>query len=80
MMSDPNFSLTFGPDKVEVARSGDIAYDTGSYTVTMTGPDGKPMTQKGYYVDVWKKNEKGEWKVAVDAPVSDPPEEPAAGE
>jgi uncharacterized protein (TIGR02246 family) len=78
MMSDPNFSLSFGPDTVEVARSGDIAYDVGTYTLTMSGPDGTPVTQTGRYVDVWKKNAVGEWKVAVDAPVSDPAEEPAA--
>jgi uncharacterized protein (TIGR02246 family) len=75
MMSDPNFSLSFAPDKVEVARSGDLAYDTGSYTLTMSDPGGNPVTIKGHYVDVWKKNAAGEWKVAVDAPVSDPPEE-----
>ena len=75
MMSDPNFSLSFAPDEVVVARSGDLAYDVGSYTLTMSDPEGNPVTQKGYYVDVWKKNAAGEWKVAVDAPVSDPPEE-----
>jgi uncharacterized protein (TIGR02246 family) len=75
MMSDPHFSLSFAPDKVEVARSGDLAYDIGSYTLTMSDPEGNPVTQKGQYVDVWKKDAKGEWKVAVDAPVSDPPAE-----
>ena len=75
MMSDPNFSLSFAPDEVVVARSGDLAYDIGSYALTMSDPEGNPATQKGYYVDVWKKNATGEWKVAVDAPVSDPPEE-----
>jgi ketosteroid isomerase-like protein len=77
MMSDPNFSLSFGPDEVVVARSGDLAYDIGSYSLTMSGPDGTAVTQKGHYVDVWTKNAVGEWKVAVDAPVSDPPEEGA---
>jgi uncharacterized protein (TIGR02246 family) len=75
MMSDPNFSLSFAPDTVVVARSGDLAYDIGSYTLTMSDPEGNPVTQKGQYVDVWRKNAAGEWKVAVDAPVSDPPEE-----
>ena len=74
MMSDPHFNLVFEPDEVVVARSGDVAYDVGSYSLTMSGPDGNPVTQKGQYVDVWRKNAVGEWKVAVDAPVSDPPE------
>ena len=61
-----------------VARSGDLAYDNGSYALTMSDPEGNPVTQKGHYVDVWRKNAAGGWKVAVDAPVSDPPEEPTA--
>jgi ketosteroid isomerase-like protein len=74
-MQDPNFALSFAADEVVVERSGDLAYETGAYTLTMSAPDGEPATQKGHYVDVWKKNDQGEWKVAVDAPVSDPPEE-----
>jgi uncharacterized protein (TIGR02246 family) len=75
MMGDPNFALSFAADNIVVARSGDLAYETGTYTLTMSGPEGDPVTQRGHYVDVWKKNAQGEWKVAVDAPVSDPPEE-----
>jgi uncharacterized protein (TIGR02246 family) len=75
MMQDPHFDLSFAADKVEAARSGDLAYETGSYSLTMSDPEGNPATQKGHYVDVWKKNAAGEWKVAVDAPVSDPPQE-----
>jgi len=78
MMQDPNFALSFAGDNVVVARSGDIAYETGNYTMTMTGPDESPATEKGSYVAVWRKEADGQWKCVVDAPVSDPPEEPAA--
>ena len=78
MMQDPNFALSFATDNVVVARSGDIAYETGNYTMTMTGPDESPATEKGSYVAVWRKETDGQWKVVVDVPVSDPPEEPAA--
>jgi len=78
MMQDPSFALSFAADHVMVARSGDLAYETGSYTLTMSGPDGTPATQTGHYVDVWGKQADGTWKVVVDAPVSDPPA--AAGE
>jgi metallo-beta-lactamase class B len=37
MMQDPAFALSFEADRVEVARSGDLAYETGSYSMTMTG-------------------------------------------
>jgi uncharacterized protein (TIGR02246 family) len=78
MMQDPAFALSFEADRVEVARSGDLAYETGSYSMTMTGPDKKPATEKGHYVVVWRKGADGAWKVVVDAPVSDPPDAPEA--
>ena len=74
MMQDPAFSLSFAAENVVVARSGDLAYETGSYSMTMTGPDKKPATEKGQYVVVWRKDASGQWKVVVDAPVSDPPD------
>lgn len=74
MMQDPAFALSFQPDSVVVARSGDLAYETGPYSMTMTGPDKKPATEKGHYVVVWRKQAGGDWKVAVDAPISDPPD------
>jgi uncharacterized protein (TIGR02246 family) len=75
MMQDPHFSLSFAADNVVVARSGDLAYETGSYTLTLSDPEGNPSTQRGHYVDVWRKSADGTWRVAVDVPVSDPPEE-----
>lgn len=77
MMGDPNFSLTFEPDKVVVARSGDLAYETGSYALTLSDPKKKALTEKGHYVVVWEKQADGAWKVVRDVPVSDPPEEAA---
>jgi uncharacterized protein (TIGR02246 family) len=77
MMQDPNFALSFEADRVVVARSGDLAYETGSYVMTMSGPDGEPATEQGHYVVIWRKQADGGWKVAVDAPLSDPPAQPA---
>jgi len=77
MMKDANFALSFEADNVVVARSGDLAFETGTYSMTMSGPDNKPATEQGHYVVVWRKQTDGAWKVAVDAPVSDPPGDPA---
>jgi uncharacterized protein (TIGR02246 family) len=78
MMQDPAFALSFEAEHVEVARSGDLAYETGSYSMTMTGPDKKPATEKGHYVVVWRKDPGGQWKAVIDAPMSDPPDAAAA--
>jgi uncharacterized protein (TIGR02246 family) len=74
MMKDANFALSFESTAVQVARSGDIAYELGTYSLTMTDPKAKkPATEKGSYVVVWRKQADGRWKATVDAPVSDPP-------
>ena len=65
MLSDPNFSISWQPTKVEVARSGDMGYSHGTYQTTMNDAKGKPVTSKGKYVVVWKKQADGSWK-AVD--------------
>jgi uncharacterized protein (TIGR02246 family) len=73
MMQDPNFALAFNADRVVVARAGDMAYETGTYSLTMSGENGEPATESGHYVVVWQKDASGAWKVVIDAPVSDPP-------
>jgi uncharacterized protein (TIGR02246 family) len=72
MMADKNFALKFGPTKIEVAKSGDLAYDLGIYELTVSSK-GKPVTSKGTYVVVWGKQADGSWKALVDAPTTTAP-------
>ena len=79
MFKAPGFAGGWKATKVEVARSGDLAYVTGSYEMTETDAGGKPMTDKGKYVEVWKKQSDGGWKCIVDMFSSDlPPAAPPA--
>ncbi len=78
MMQDPNFHLTFKADEVIVSRSGDLAYETGTYALTMSASDGRPSREQGHYVVVWRKQTDGRWKVVIDAPLSDAPAAPAS--
>jgi hypothetical protein len=41
--------------KVDVARSGDLAYEIGAWDMAMSDKDGKPVNSKGKYAVVWKK-------------------------
>jgi len=50
--------------KVEV--SGNLSYVTGTYEMTETDDSGKPMTDKGTYLKVWKKQADGSWKCVAD--------------
>jgi uncharacterized protein (TIGR02246 family) len=67
----PGINLRWETSKVEVARSGDLAYDTGAYTLTKNDASGKPVTSKGKYIVVWKKQADGKWKVIQDIDNSD---------
>jgi uncharacterized protein (TIGR02246 family) len=73
LFATPGFSLSFKTTKVEVSRSGDLAYSYGTNTVTMNDPKGKPLTDKGKDVAVYRKEPDGKWKVVADIGNSDLP-------
>jgi uncharacterized protein (TIGR02246 family) len=78
MLSAPGMNLSWTTGSVDVARSGDMAYSTGAYTMSLTGPDGKPMSDRGKYATIWKKQADGNWKAVVDVFNSDLPLTPPA--
>ncbi|MBA3577729.1 MAG: SgcJ/EcaC family oxidoreductase [Sphingomonas sp.] len=72
--SDPAFKLTFSPNRIQVAQSGDLAYSRGRYTMTATDPATKqPNTTGGHYLTVWQKQSDGSWKVVEDMVTPGPP-------
>ena len=67
LTSDPNFALTFGSDRILVAKSGDLASSRGHFSLTMTDKaTKKPMTMTGNYLTVFKKQDDGSWKAVED--------------
>ena len=79
VLATPGFSVTWAPSKVEVARSGEIAYAIGAYHMKMDGPDGSPVTDNGKYVEIWKKQADETWKCALDMFSSDLPSPAGSG-
>ena len=66
--------MTFETADVQVAASGDMAVERGTYRFTQDSPRG--VTEDvGKYVTVWKKVD-GTWQVAMDAANSDRPCQP----
>jgi ketosteroid isomerase-like protein len=52
---------------VEVSKGGDMAYARGAYTATRTDAASKrPVTAKGKYVVVYRKESDGHWKAIQD--------------
>lgn len=72
----PGLSLSWEPTKVEVAKSGDLAYLYGTYSLSMTDDKGKPITDFGKNVEIWKKQPDGSWRCIVDTWNSDLPANP----
>lgn len=62
MMSEEDLQLT--PDNTVVAESGDIAYQTGSYTYHGTTAEGMEIDDSGKYM-LASRNEAGEWKLTA---------------
>ena len=60
LLEAPGFAGAWTATKVDV--SGNLSYVTGTYEITETDDTGKPMTDKGKYVEVWKKQPDGSWK------------------
>jgi ketosteroid isomerase-like protein len=54
------------PTRIEVTKSGEMAYISGTYTWVGKGADGKEMKDKGKYLEVWKKQADGSWKCSAD--------------
>ena len=74
MLDDPGFKLTFGATKVDVAKSGELGYSQGPYTMTTTDPaTKKPADDKGKYLTVYKKQADGNWKAVEDTFMTDMP-------
>jgi ketosteroid isomerase-like protein len=66
-------AISWQTDKVEVARSGDLAYVTGTYQTTAKDPKAQPVNDTGKFVEVWKKQADGKWKTVADIFNSDVP-------
>jgi ketosteroid isomerase-like protein len=56
----------------ELRVSGDLAFDRGHYTVTLTPKaGGAPIVQQGRFLEVWKR-ERGTWRVQHIVDMHDP--------
>ena len=72
-MHDPNFGIAVKAEHTEVAKSGDLAWQYGSWNASATDPkSGKPVKASGHWVGAWRKDDQGRWKLAAigNAPAS----------
>ena len=78
MLAMPGMAMKWEVTKVEAARSGDFGYSVGTYVMTMNDAKGKPITDRGKYATMWRKQANGNWKAVVDISNTDLPATPPA--
>lgn len=76
MFSLPGFRLNWDPEKVVVAKSGEIGYCCGHYQLSFKGADGDRIYDLGKFAEIWKKQPNGKWKCVLDTFNSDLPADP----
>jgi len=59
----PPFS-NFQEQSLEIEGQGDLAYDGGTYSMTVTPPGAVPFEDRGKYLTICRKQADGSWKVA----------------
>ena len=76
LLALPGLKVSWRPTKVEVARSGDMAYLVGVYELSFKDDKGKPSADQGKLLEVWKKQTDGSWKCVDDTWNSNLPASP----
>ncbi len=66
MLSAGEYQLNWTPKKAEVSKSVDMGWTWGTYIYLAKDNEGKDIQRQGKYLNVWKKDDDGKWKVVVD--------------
>ena len=64
--NDKDVSLTWKPEFVDVAASGDLGYTYGNYTFSSIDSTGNKIENKGVFHTVWKRQPDGTWRFVWD--------------
>ncbi len=62
--NDTAYIMTWHPKGGSIAASGELGYSYGIYSVT---PKNKDTVMQGTYVNIWKKQPDGKWKLVLDS-------------
>jgi len=61
-----SYTMTWEPEDAAVAASGELGYTWGFYRVTFETASGQQNQSDGKYLNVWKKDGDGNWRVLID--------------
>lgn len=61
--NDSTYTMTWEPNGGSVAKSGEVGYTYGVYSLK---PNNKDTVLYGTYVSIWKKQPDGKWKFVLE--------------
>lgn len=61
MLSGKRGKLLLSPAGNDLSAAGDLAYGYGKYSITRS-----ESSERGHYLQIWRMDENGSWKVALD--------------
>jgi len=68
-----DLKIDWNPEEAVVANSGELGYTWGHYIATSHDDTGKLTSERGRYLDVWRRQSDGQWRWIADIGTSDPP-------
>ncbi len=71
-MGVPGYSASFIPTTIVVSKSGDMAYELGTFRVVIDDASGKPVVSSGKHLVAWQKHGRV-WKVVAESINRDAP-------
>jgi uncharacterized protein (TIGR02246 family) len=60
-------------EPLEIEGRGDLAYVRGRYSIVVVPPGGPEQRDEGKYIEIWRKQADGTWKLTRDISTSDLP-------
>ena len=67
-----DYTLAWEPQRAEVAASEDLGWTWGKYVLSFIDDEGVEQKRYGKYLNIWERQDDGEWKVLVDMGNSSP--------
>jgi ketosteroid isomerase-like protein len=66
LLASPGFAITWKPTRIELSKSSDMAWVSGTYKLRIKDAAGSPINDRGKYFEVWEKQADGNWKCGAD--------------
>lgn len=66
VLQSPGLQVSVQVVKVQAAKSGELAYETGTYQMSSLDKNGKRSGKTGRYLRVWKGQGDQSWKAVVE--------------